>query len=143
MRIVDANLLLYAVDERAPTHEAARAWLDGQLSGTETTGLGWASLLAFVRVGTNPRVYENPLTVDEALDRVAEWLSHRSTVVVGPGARHADVLRELLAPLGSAGNLVSDAHIAAIAIEHGAVLCSADTDFGRFSGLRWENPLDS
>lgn len=143
MKLVDANLLLYGVDSRAPRHRAARAWLEAQLGGTETIAFSWGVLLAFLRLSTSPRVFAQPLAGDRALDIVDAWLAQPSATVVHPGDRHAAVLRRLLAPLGTAGNLVSDAHLAALAIEHGAELCSCDTDFARFPGLRWVDPLRS
>ena len=141
MKIPDANLLLYAVDEQSPRHAGARAWLERTLSGPETVGLTWPVLLAFLRVSTKARVFERPLDVSEALDLVDEWLDQPCTTMLGPTDRHSAVLRTLLEPLGSAGNLTSDAHLAAIAIEHGAEVCSCDTDFARFPGLRWNDPL--
>lgn len=141
MKLLDANLLLYAVDDRSPRHEPARTWLDATMSGAETVGLAWLVLLAFLRLSTNGRVFEHPLTAPEALDLIDGWLARPCTTVVAPGARHSTVLRELLVPLGVAGNLSSDAHLAAIAIEHGAELCSCDHDFGRFPGLRWVDPI--
>lgn len=141
MKLVDANLLLYSVDATSRHHEAARSWLDARLSSDRPTAFAWASLLAFVRVSTNPRLYERPLPIAAALDHVDAWLAQPCSVVVSPGLRHAGLLRALLEPLGAAGNLTGDAHLAALAIEHGAVLCSADNDFSRFKGLRWENPV--
>jgi toxin-antitoxin system PIN domain toxin len=141
VRLVDANLLLYAVDERSPRHREARAWLEAQLGGSETIAFDWSVLLAFLRLSTSPRVFAQPLAWDRALDVVDAWLARPCVTVVHPGERHAAVLRRLLTPLGMAGNLVSDAHLAAIAIEHGADLCSSDTDFARFAGLRWVDPL--
>lgn len=141
MKLVDVNLLLYAVDESSPQHEIARGWLEAVLSGTETVALTWTVLLAFVRLSTRAQVFANPLTSDEALDLVDGWLAQPSVVVVHPTARHAAVLRDLLRFVGTAGNLTTDAHLAAIALGHGAVLCSADADFSRFAGLTWENPI--
>lgn len=141
MKLPDVNLLIYAADEAAPDHAPARRWLETELSGTETFALTWVVLLAFVRLTTSRRVFERPFSVGEALDVVDGWLAQRSVTVIGPTDRHAAVLRELLAPVGAAGNLTTDAHLAAVAIEHGAVLCSADRDFARFSGLKWVNPL--
>lgn len=141
MKLADANLLLYSVDALSQHHEAARSWLDGQLSGDTPTGFAWTVLLAFVRVSTNPRLYDRPLSVQEALDHVDRWLSQPHSVVVAPGRRHAQLLRTLLEPLGAAANLTSDAHLAALAIEHGGMVCSADNDFSRFEGVRWDNPL--
>lgn len=142
MKIIDANLLLYATDQRAPRHDAARAWLVDQLSGPDTVAFTWAVLLAFLRLSTSPRVFERPLSMERAFDLVDAWLGQRCVVIVHPGDRHSALVRQLLRPLGTAGNLVSDAHLAAVAIEHGAELNSCDTDFSRFAGLRWINPLD-
>lgn len=141
MKLVDANLLLYAVDESSPHHAAARAWLEERLSGSETFGLAWSVLLAFVRLTTNPRVFDSPLTLEESLDLVDSWLEQPNATVVSPTDRHSALLRELLTPLGTAGNLASDAHLAALSIEHGAELCSADRDYARFPRVRWVNPL--
>jgi toxin-antitoxin system PIN domain toxin len=143
VRLVDANILLYAVDARSPRHEAARRWLEGQLSGDETFAFTWVTLLAFLRLSTSPRVFDDPLAPARALDLLDQWLAQPCSVVVHPGDRHAGLLRELLNPLGTAANLVNDAHLAALAIEHNAELCSCDSDFSRFSGLRWSNPLSS
>jgi toxin-antitoxin system PIN domain toxin len=141
VKLVDANLLLYAVDEASPHHAVAKPWLERQLSGAETFAFAWAVLLAFVRLATNPRVFADPLTIEEALDLVDSWFEQSSVTVVHPTDRHSSLLRELLAPLGTAGNLTSDAHLAALSIEHGAELCSVDSDFDRFPRVRWTNPL--
>jgi toxin-antitoxin system PIN domain toxin len=141
VKLVDANLLLYAVDESSPHHAVAKPWLEEQLSGSETFAFAWAVLLAFVRLGTNPRVFAAPLTVEEALDLVDSWLGQPNVTVVHPTVRHSRLMRELLAPLGTAGNLASDAHLAALSIEHGAEVCSGDSDFARFPRVRWVNPL--
>jgi toxin-antitoxin system PIN domain toxin len=143
VKLVDANLLLYATDERSPRHEPARTWLESQLSGTETVAFTWAVLLAFVRLSTSARVFVKPLSPDRAFDVVDRWLDPPCVVIVSPGTRHVAIVRQLLRPLGTAGNLVNDAHLAALAIEHGAELNSCDADFSRFSGLRWVNPLDA
>jgi len=141
VKLADVNLLLYAVDESSPRNKTARTWLEERLSGTETFAFSWSVLLAFLRLGTNPRVFDTPLEPIEAFDLVDSWLAQPNVTVVHPTERHSALLRELLEPLGVAGNLVADAHLAALAIEHGAELCSADADFSRFPGLRWENPL--
>ena len=143
MKLVDANLLLYATDTRSPRHPAARSWLERQLSGDETIALAWVVLLAFLRLSTHPHVFARPLAVERAFDVVDRWLAQPCVVIVHPGDRHATVMRQLLGRLGTAGNLVNDAHLAALAIEHGAELNSCDSDFSRFSGLRWINPLDA
>ncbi|MGH7278573.1 MAG: type II toxin-antitoxin system VapC family toxin [Candidatus Rokuibacteriota bacterium] len=142
MRLVDANLLLYATDEQSPRHHVARSWLSAQLSGPDTFAVTWSVLLAFLRLSTSPRVFERPLSADKAFDVVDAWLGQPCVVVLHPGDRHSTLVRQLLGPVGTAGNLVSDAHLAALAIEHGAELNSCDTDFARFAGLRWTNPLD-
>lgn len=141
MKLPDANLLVYAADTAAPAHDRARRWLEAELSSGETFALAWSVLLAFVRLTTNPKVFEDPYPVADALDVVDGWLAQPSTTVIGPTERHATVVRELLEPVGTGGNLVTDAHLGAIAIEHGATLCTADRDFGRFTGLKWQNPL--
>lgn len=141
MKLPDVNLLLYAFDTEAEPHERARAWLEEVLSGTEAVGFAWTVLLGFARVTTNPRIYEQPLTIGEALDLIDGWLAQPVATLVEPTGRHAAILRELLEPLGAGGNLVSDAHLAALSIEHGAELCSRDNDFGRFNGVRWVDPL--
>jgi len=139
--LLDVNLLLYAYDAQSPRHGAARAWLEQTLSGTETVGLPWVVMLAFIRLITRSAVVEHPLTADEAIDLVESWLDQPCVTVIHPTDRHPAVLRELLQPLGTAGNLTTDAHLAALAIEHGASLCSCDADFSRFPGLRWSDPL--
>jgi uncharacterized protein len=130
----DINLLIYAVDEDSPFHTAARAWLEDALSGTKTVGFAWIVLLGFLRLTTRPQVLPSPLSVKQALELVA---------LLTPGPRHFELLFDLLTNTGTGGNLTSDAHLAAIAIEHGAEVCSTDHDFGRFAGLRWRNPLTS
>lgn len=141
MKLPDANILLYAINERSPRHDAARDWLGDALSGTETVGFAWVVLLAVLRLSTRAVVFENPLQTDEVLGLVDGWLESPAAMVVHPTDRHASVLRELLLPLGTAGNITTDAHLAALAIEHGADLCSSDADFSRFSGVRWVDPL--
>jgi toxin-antitoxin system PIN domain toxin len=143
VKLVDTNVLLYAVDEGSPHHAVARRWLEEQLSSAETFAFSWAVLLAFVRLATNPRIFESPLSTEAAFDLVDSWLAQPATTVVHPLDRHHQLLRELLAPLGTAGNLTSDAHLAALAIEHGAELCSADSDFTRFPRVRFSNPLEA
>ena len=141
MILVDANLLIYASSSSFPQHRRASAWLDERLSGFSRVGLPWPSLLAFLRVSTSRRVLERPLAVGAAWDQVKAWLAQELTWTPSPTQRHADILGRLLAEPGVTGNLVHDAHLAALAIEHGLELCSADGDFARFPGLRWSNPI--
>lgn len=141
MNLPDVNLLLYALDTSSPRHDVARRWLEAQLSGTEPVAFAWVVLLAFVRLATQARVFTHPLGAEEALDIVDGWLAQPSATVVHPTERHPTQLRSLLTAAGTAGNLTTDAHLAALAIEHGAMLCSCDADFSRFAGLRWHNPL--
>jgi len=138
--VTDANVLLYAVDTASPHHEESLDWLERSLSGAEAVGLSWVVLLAFIRIATNPAIYSNAVTVDDATGQVQSWLAAPAAIVAQPTARHAEVLRGLLLETGTAGNLTTDAHLAALAIEHGAELVSYDRDFGRFQGLRHRLP---
>ncbi|MFT4123291.1 MAG: PIN domain-containing protein [Microbacteriaceae bacterium] len=140
MKVVDANVLLYAVDEDAEHHGAAKGWLDRAISSGETVVLPWVCLLAFLRLATHPAVYEHPLTVDEAVSVAEVWLSPANVVTPEPDARHLLRLRAFLSQIGRGGNLVNDAHIAAIAAQFDAVVGTFDSDFGRFAGIRWERP---
>lgn len=140
MVIVDANVLIYAVNEDAHSHEEARAWLDGALAGGEAVGLAWNVLLAFLRLVTARAVFEKPLDLATATGVVEAWLFQPASVIVAPTPRHLAVLRGLLHDLGPGGNLVNDAHLAALALEHGADVVSYDSDFARFSGVRWRRP---
>ena len=141
MKLPDVNLLLYAIDESSPRHERAHRWVEDLFGGNETVGLAWVVALAFVRLTTKQQIVAAPLRVGEALDVVDGWLMRPNVVVVHPTDRHAAIVRELLEPLGTGGNLVTDAHLAALSIEHGAHLCSSDADFSRFPGVRWHDPL--
>jgi toxin-antitoxin system PIN domain toxin len=141
MIVVDVNLLIYAVNQDSPDHGKAKAWLESAVSGTETVGLPWIVLLAFLRLTTRTGLFQKPLTMAAAFDLVDAWLQQPSVTVPEPTVHHLRTMRDLISPLGIGGNLTSDAHLAALAIEHGAELCSTDNDFGRFSRLRWRNPL--
>jgi len=138
---VDANLLIYAVNAAAPQHIHAREWLDARMNSSDRVGLPWASLLAFLRLVTNPRIFPRPLGMAEAWNRIDAWLSRAPAWVPAPTQRHSEILARLLVAPGVHGNLVPDAHLAALAIEHGLELNSTDGDFARFTGLRWRNPL--
>lgn len=142
MIIPDLNLLIHAYNGDSPTHEAARAWWEGVMSRpAPAVGLAWSVILGFLRITTNPRIMANPIAVTTACAHVESWLAQPQVTLVHPGDRHADTLLHLLRELGTAGNLTSDAHLAALAMEHQATLCSTDADFARFPGLRWENPV--
>lgn len=142
MILVDANLLVYAYVRDMPHHVAAHSWLDRQLNDSPRVGLPWPSLLAFVRLTSNPRIFESPSTVAAAWGQVEAWLTAPNVWIPLPTARHPEVLGRLLAAdSGLRADLVPDAHLAALAMEHGLTLCSADGDFARFSELSWENPL--
>ena len=141
MILVDANLLIYAHVETYSQHAAARDWLDGRLNGSARVALPWTCLLAFLRITTNPRLSARPVTIAGAWQQVIDWRSCEPVWIPEPTERHAQILGELLAQPGVHGNLVTDAHLAALAIEHGLTLCSSDGDFARFQGLRWINPL--
>jgi uncharacterized protein len=138
--LVDANVLLYAVNQSEPRNDEARRWLDGALGDTETIGFAWAVLLAFLRLSTRIGLFPRPLSVDEALDRANGWLAQPPAVVAEPTARHLSILGDLLRATATGGNLVADAHLAALAVEHRATVVSYDRDFGRFPGVSWRPP---
>ncbi len=140
MKVVDANVLLYAVNKHAPQHDSARRGLDGALSGGEPVGFAWVVILAFLRLSTNSSLFHRPLALDEAVSVMESWISQPSAVVVQPSPRHLNLLHGLLEPVGTAANLVNDAHLAAITLEHGAEVLSFDGDFARFAGVRWQKP---
>lgn len=140
MKVVDANVLLAAVNADAADHDLARGWLEAALRGHEAVGFTWTVLLAFLRLSTRRDIFPAPLSVGQAARVIEEWLGAPPAVILDPTARHLHVLRGLLEPLGTGGNLVNDAHLAALAVEHGAEVVSFDTDFGRFPGLRWSSP---
>ena len=141
MILVDANLLVYAHVATFEQHAAAREWLDERINDTAPVGLPWPSLLGFVRLISNPRIFEHPSSVMTAWQQVESWLAAESTWIPLPTVRHQEVLAPLMRSAEGRANLVPDAHIAALAIEHGLVLCSTDGDFARFDGLGWQNPL--
>jgi len=140
MRIVDLNVLLYAIDETSVHHRVAHGWLDRALTGAAPVGFAWLVLAGFVRLATHPSLSAAPHTVTTAMDIVDGWLGARTAQVLHPGPGHAALVRELLEAAGGAGNLVNDAHLAALAREHKATVVSFDSDFGRFPGVRWERP---
>jgi toxin-antitoxin system PIN domain toxin len=139
--LVDANILVYAVDEAAPEHDRAAAWLEAALNGNRRVGLPWESLLAFMRLTTNARIVRHPLAPEAAWGLVEAWLAAPTAWVPLPTDRHAAVLGELIATHRPAGRLVPDSQLVALAIQHGAEVISADTDFARFTEVRWSNPL--
>lgn len=143
MILIDTNLLLYAANQAAPEHARARAWLDERLNGSAPVGLPWPSLLAFVRLASNPLVMRDPVTTAVAWRQVDEWLKCEPAWVPQPGGGHRDLLVGFLTAAWMTSRLVPDAHLAALAIEHGLTLCSTDGDFAKFPGLRWENPLSA
>lgn len=135
MKLVDANVLLYAVNSDAHRHEASVRWLDGALSGSDTVAFAWVALLAFVRLSTKVDLFPSPLDITGAMNRVEAWLGAPPAVVVEPTVDHARIVRSLLEPIGAGGNLATDAHLAALAIEHRCEIVTYDRDFGRFSGI--------
>jgi hypothetical protein len=143
MILVDANLLLYAYHPSAPQHAASREWLESVLSGSELVGFAWITLWAFLRITTNPRVFERPLSSAEAGAAVSAWLEQPGVRILEPGERHWFILQQLMETGQATGPLLTDAALAALAIEHGATVHTTDRDFARFPGLRWCNPLDA
>ncbi len=141
MTLVDANLLLYAEDSLSEHHEPAREWWDAQLSGANPVCLCWPVLQAFIRIGTNPRLHQRPLTLGEACERVQSWFEQPCVRLIHPTDQHWALFQKMLKAGNAVGNLVSDAHLAALALEHNCVLYSTDSDFARFPGLRWTNPI--
>jgi toxin-antitoxin system PIN domain toxin len=141
MKLVDLNLLLYAVNRDSARHQRAKAWLERVLGGEESVALPWVVLLGFLRLATSPHIFTRPISVDQAVAVVDGWLEQTSVVALNPGEEHWQIMRHLLGDAGSAGNLTTDAHLAALAIENGAELCSTDGDFARFAQLRWINPI--
>ena len=141
MIIPDVSVLIHAYNSDSPQHAAARAWWEETLAGPRPVGMAWVVLLGFIRIITNRGIFDNPMRASEATRRVEAWLAHTRVLIVTPGDRHGKVLFRLLNQLGVAGNLTTDAHLAALAIEYQAEVASTDTDFARFKGLRWYNPL--
>ncbi|NUM56320.1 MAG: VapC toxin family PIN domain ribonuclease [Candidatus Hydrogenedentes bacterium] len=141
MILVDVNLLVYAHANTFSEHERARVWLDNQLMGSTKVALPWQSLVGFVRIVTNPRIFDRPSTVAEAWDQVRAWLDCDVAWIPQATERHSQFLERLLFASGVRGDVVADAHLAALAVEHGLMLCSTDGDFARFPGLRWSNPI--
>lgn len=144
MIVLDLNLLLYAVNTDAPEHSRAKTFLEDALSTAEPVGLPWIVIIGFIRLATNRRIFQRPLAIDAALTIVDRWLEQPNVIALSPSDEHWTVLRGLLEQSGRGGDATTDAHLAAIAIEHGAELCSTDADFARFTrfkGLRWRNPL--
>ncbi|WP_420115047.1 type II toxin-antitoxin system VapC family toxin [Pseudactinotalea sp.] len=140
MKLVDTNVLVYAVNGSAPQHHVAKRWLDSALSGGAPVGFAWLALVGFIRLTTHPVVFPQPLQESAAMDYVDDWLSARSAALLQPGSRHPALLRELLEHVGSGGNLTNDAHLAALAREHKATVVTFDSDFTRFPGIRTERP---
>jgi hypothetical protein len=141
MKVVDINLLIYAINKDTPHHSKAKKWLENSLSSDEPFGFAWIVILGFLRIVTNGRIMPMPLPAEVALATVDEWLQQPPSVTIAPSHQHWNIFKELLMPLGTAANLTSDAHLAALAIEHGARLYSTDHDFSRFQSLRWTNPI--
>jgi len=139
--LIDANLLLFAANEESTFHATARDWLAGRLNGKQRVGLPWQSLGAFLRVATQSRAWERPLEPEAAWAYIEDWLACDVTWMPTPTEHHAEILGELVKRYQLRGNLIPDAQLAALAIEHGVEVCSADTDFARFTEVRWNNPL--
>ncbi len=142
MILPDINLLIYATDTTSRFHRAARGWWEKALSSQETVALPWAVTLGFIRLATHPRIFATPLTVAAACAVAREWLARPMVQIIEPGPRHQDILFQLLEKAGTGANLTTDAHLAALAIEYQAVLHTSDSDFARFSGLRFRNPIE-
>ena len=141
MKVLDLNLLIYAVNQDSPLHEKAKAWLEEVLSDEETVAFPWPVILGFLRIMTNPRIFPQPLAASQALDIMDDWLTQPCAQTLSAGESHWIILTDLLEETGTAGNRTTDAHLAALAIEQGAELCSTDSDFARFTTIRWNNPL--
>ena len=143
MMLVDVNLLIYAEDSLCSQHTAARPWWDAQLSGTESVCLCWPVIEAFIRISTNARASRSPLALKEAVERVQSWLNQPCVRILQPTEQHWTIFQQMLRAGNATANLVSDAHLAALAVEHNCVLQSTDQDFARFRGLKWKNPIEA
>jgi len=139
--LLDANLLIYAYDSVAAEHARARSWLERRFSTREAIGLSWITILGFLRISTSRRYESNPMSTEEAASVVTDWITLQNVVLVSPTEQHWDILSDLLPKSQARGSLIMDAHLAALAIEHGATLCTNDRDFLRFPGLKVEFPL--
>lgn len=140
MKIVDVNILLYAINKDDPFHRTINSWWKKALSASEPVGMSWLTIVGFIRLATLRTVFAKPLSPQQAIGRVSEWLNHANVTIVRESNEHWKILEELLLEANGAGNLTSDAHLAALAISRGATLVSCDTDFSRFRQLKWENP---
>lgn len=141
MTLVDVNIVIYAEDTMSPHHAVVRTWWDALMNGQDTVALCWPTLNGFLRIATHPKIATNPLSPADAVAKVGAWLAHPNTQVVNPGVMHWAEYEKLILATSATGNLLMDAHLAALAIEHGCDLASCDTDFAKFPGLRWINPL--
>jgi hypothetical protein len=143
VKLVDLNILLYALNQDSPHHRQVRRWWEAAINSDEPIGIAWVVLLGFLRLATNPKLFPRPLSSEEAIAKVEEWLAHPNLRTIRESDEQWPILREMLIQTGTAGNLTTDAHLASLAVAHGAVLASCDADFARFAKLRWENPLAS
>jgi toxin-antitoxin system PIN domain toxin len=141
MILPDLNLILHAYNREARYHTQAKQWWEGTLSSPRVLGLCWVVMLGFIRLSTLRSVFREPLPVSVACGEVRAWLAQPQVIILEPGRRHASIVFDFLEKLGTAGNLTTDAHLAALAVEHQCELCSTDADFARFPGLQWTNPL--
>lgn len=141
MQLVDLNILLYAINSDSPNHDAAKRWVEETIGGVDTVAIPWVVILGFLRLSTSRQVFAIPLRPEQAVAVVESWLSRPNVIALSPGRDHWRILKSLIGRTGTAGNLTTDAHLAAVAIEHGCQLCSTDADFGRFAQLDWINPL--
>ncbi len=142
MILIDANILLYAYNASSDHHDRARKWLEHALSSPEPVRLAWVTILSFLRIGTNPQAFPRPFSTAEAISIVSEWFAQPAVAILDPGERHWTILKNLIPTAQARGPLVMDAHLAALSVEHGAILCTGDRDFSRFPGLRVKNPLE-